>query len=129
MSGFLPSAGKGGNTGSCELVVPEIGNCLEALSGHESAGIVGLLFPEALERLTKERATLQHHLEELGNELQDALKKERQLLRRWVALLEDTLSAKEETAGESALREIMWVGGERSSASSPTDGGGDAARG
>ena len=55
------------------------------------------MFLEIVERVIKERDTLwqerdtlQQRLEELGNDLWDALKKERQLLRREVMFLEDT---------------------------------------
>ena len=58
------------------------------------------------------RDTLPHHLEELSNDLWDALKGEGQLLRRQVALLGDALAAREEAA-ESVLQEALGEGEER----------------
>ena len=88
-----------------ELVLCEIEDCLEALSGHVVAGIVGCLFIKIVERVIKESDTLQHRLEELCDDLWDALKKERQLLRRQVLLLEYMLAERERegAAGGSAL--------------------------
>lgn len=61
-----------------ELSVHKIGDCLGGLSGHVAAGIVQRLFPQVLERVPEERGALQCCLDELGYELWDALKKERQ---------------------------------------------------
>ena len=59
---------------------------------------------EERERLWQERDTLQHRLEELSDSLWDAVKKESQLLRGHVTLLEDSLAAvREEAARESTL--------------------------
>ena len=60
-----------------ELPLREIEDCLEVLSGCVAAGIVGCLFLEIVERVIEERDTLQYHLEELDDNLRDALKKER----------------------------------------------------
>lgn len=58
--------------------------------------------------------------DELGNEPQDTLKKERQLLRTEVALLKDTLAEREEVlAGEAMLQEDVGDGVAKSGAFSP----------
>ena len=58
--------------------------------------------------------TLQHCLEELGDNLWDAVKEERQLLKRQVTLLKDSLAAASgETAGKATLQEAMGEGEER----------------
>ena len=59
-----------------------------------------------IERPLQERATLQRHLEELGNDLLDALKKERQ-----VALLEDMLAVRERQPENPHCRR-PWGAGE-----------------
>ena len=72
---------------AAKLALREIEDCLEILSGHVAAGITGSLFLEIVETafeekerimegLRQERDTLQHCLEDLGNKLRDAVKKD-----------------------------------------------------
>ena len=68
---------------------------------------MGWLFLTALERVTEERDALQHCWDKLGDELWDALKKERKLLRTGVMLLRDMLVMREEAAGKSELQEAV----------------------
>ena len=65
-------------------------------------GIIKRIIEER-EELWQERDTFQHHLEELGDDQWDVLKEERQLLRKWVKLLEDSFAAMSgEVSGEAA---------------------------
>ena len=80
-----------------ELVLCEIEDDLQALSGHVAARIVGCLFLKRVKSVIKERDTLEHHLEELGDDLWDTLKEERQLLRGQVAFLENFFAAVRES--------------------------------
>ena len=66
-----------------ELALHQIEDCLEDLSGCVVASIVGSLFIQKVEsvieerqRLWQERDTLQYHLEDLGDDLWDALKRD-----------------------------------------------------
>ena len=47
--------GKGGDTRSCGISPREVEDCLEALSGHVAARIVGCLFLEIVESVIEER--------------------------------------------------------------------------
>ena len=58
--------------GAVELALSEIEDCLEVLSGHVAAGIVGCLYLKIVERDIKERDKLQGCLEELGTLKRDS---------------------------------------------------------
>ena len=57
----------------------------------------------------EDRGTLRHCLEELDDDLWDALKKERHFLGSQVVLLKHTLSVREEAAGEPVVQGSMGV--------------------
>lgn len=71
------------------------------------------MFLKILERVIKERGTFQRHLEELGDDLRDAPKTKRQLLRSWFLILEETLAAAREEAARESLQEAVREGEER----------------
>ena len=59
-------------------------------------------------------------MEELGDNLWDAVKEERQLLKRQIKLLENSLAAvREEMTGKAALQEAVEEGEEKVVASAP----------
>lgn len=65
--------GKGETLEAVELALHKIGDFLMTLSGCPAEGIVRWLFVEVLEKVTEERDTLHSKLDELGDELLDAL--------------------------------------------------------